>query len=149
MHNRIPLTVLTLALITNGARLLTAGASPEEVDVVVNKANNIASFPREEIRRIFLGEKTSWPGGKRITVLMLARGQPERELVLREVYKMYEADYTKYFLQAAFTGRVQAAPRELSSAAEMKSRLAANANAIGYLKKGDVDDSFKVLLKMP
>jgi ABC-type phosphate transport system substrate-binding protein len=149
MHNRILLTVLTLALITNGARRLPAGAGPQEVDVVVNKANNIASFPREEVRRIFLGEKTFWPDGKRITVLMLSRGQPERELVLREVYKMNEADYTRYFLQAAFTGRVQAAPRELLSPAEMKSRLGANPNAIGYLKKGDVDDSFKVLLKMP
>jgi ABC-type phosphate transport system substrate-binding protein len=149
MHNRILPTILMLALITSGARLLTVNAAPEEVDVVVNKANNVGAPPREEVRRIFLGEKASWPDGKRILVLMLSKGQPERELVLREVYKMNEADYTRYFLQAAFTGRVEAAPRELSSAAEMKSRLAANPNAIGYLKKEDVDDGVKVLLKMP
>jgi ABC-type phosphate transport system substrate-binding protein len=149
MPNRILPTILMLALITSGARPLTVSAAPEEVDVVVNKANNVGATAREEVRRIFLGEKTSWPDGKHITILMLPRGQPERELVLREVYKMNEADYTRYFLQAAFTGRVEAAPKELSSAAEMKSRLAANPNAIGYLKKEDVDDSVKVLLKMP
>jgi hypothetical protein len=80
---------------------------------------------------------------------MLAPDQPERGVVLREVFKMSESDYTKYFLQAAFTGRVQAAPKNLPSAAQMKARLAANPNAIGYLNKEDVDDSVRVVLKLP
>jgi ABC-type phosphate transport system substrate-binding protein len=149
MHKRIPLTLFTLALLPNCAGLLTASAAPEEVDVVVNKSNRLGPLSREEVRRIFVGEKSSWAGGKRIIVLMLARDQPERQIILREVFKMNESDYTKYFLQAAFTGRVQAAPKDLSSAAEMKARLAANPNAIGYLKKENVDDSVRVLLKIP
>jgi ABC-type phosphate transport system substrate-binding protein len=149
MYKRILLTTLTLALITSDARLLTVRADPEEVDVVVNQTNNVGPLSREEVRRIFMGEKSSWPSGKRITVLMLAPDQPEREVVLREVFKMSESDYAKYFLQAAFTGRVQAAPRDLSSAAQMKARLAANLNAIGYLNTKDVDDSVRVILKLP
>jgi hypothetical protein len=31
----------------------------------------------------------------------------------------------------------------------MKARLAANPNAIGYLKKEDVDDNIRVVLKLP
>jgi hypothetical protein len=62
---------------------------------------------------------------------------------------MTVSDYTKYFLQAAFTGRVLAAPKDLPSVAQMKARLVANPNAIGYLKKEDVDDSVKVVLKLP
>jgi ABC-type phosphate transport system substrate-binding protein len=149
MHKRILLATLTLALITSCARLLTVGASLAEVDVVVNKSNNIGPLSRQEVRRIFVGEKSSWPGGKRITVLMLAQDQLERGVILREVLKMNESDYTKYFLQAAFTGHVEAAPKQLSSAAQMKAHLAANPNAIGYLKKEDVDDSIRVVLKIP
>lgn len=149
MRKQIFLAILTLLVVVSCARLLTVSAAVEEVDVVVNKTNGLSSLSREELRKIFMGEKSSWPGGKRITVLMLERGQPERQVVLREVYKMNESDYTKYFLQAAFTGRVQAAPKDLSSAAEMKTRLTANPNAIGYLKKEDVDSSVKVLLKIP
>lgn len=149
MHKLILLTILTLALVASCARLLTASAAVEEVDVVVNKSNNAGPLSREEVRRIFMGEKSSWPGGKRITVLMLARDQPERGVILGEVFKMNESDYTRYFLQAAFTGRVQAAPKDLLSATQMKTRLAANPNAIGYLKKRDVDDSVRVLLKLP
>ncbi len=149
MQKRIFLVILTLSSVASCAQLLTVNAAFEEVDVVVNKTNGVSSLSRQELRMIFMGEKSSWPGGKHITVLMLERGQPERQVILREVYKMNESDYTRYFLQAAFTGRVQAAPRDLSSAAEMKTRLAANPNAIGYLKKEDVDDSVKTLLKIP
>ena len=143
------LLALALAFTVRCARLLTASAALEEVDVVVNKSNDIAPLSREEVRRIFVGEKSTWPGGKHITVLMFAPDQSERMVILREVFKMNESDYTKYFLQAAFTGRVQAAPRDLPSAAQMKAHLAANPNAIGYLKKEDVDDSLKIVLKLP
>ena len=149
MHKPIPLTILALALIVSCARLLTVSAALEEVDVVVNKSNTIGPLSREEVRRIFVGEKSSWPGGKRITVLMLARDQPERGVILRDVLKMNESDYTKYFLQAAFTGHVQAAPKDLPSPAQMKAHLSANPNAIGYLAKQDVDDSIRVLLRLP
>jgi ABC-type phosphate transport system substrate-binding protein len=149
MHRRILLTILALALTVSCAGLLTVSAAWEEVDVVVNKSNSIGPLSREEVRRMFMGDKSSWPGGKRITVLMLAVDQPERAVILREVLKMNESDYTKYFLQAAFTGRVLAAPKDLPSPAQMKARLAANPNAIGYLNKQDVDDSVRVLLRLP
>jgi len=149
MRKLILLTILMLALVAGCVRLLRVSAAFEEVDIVVNKSNNVGSLSREEVRRIFMGEKSSWPGGKHVTVLMLAADQPERGVILREVFKMNESDYTRYFLQAAFTGRVQAAPKDLPSAARMKGRLAANPNAIGYLNKGDVDDSVRVLLKLP
>ncbi|HET7106307.1 MAG TPA: hypothetical protein VFI38_05820 [Candidatus Acidoferrum sp.] len=149
MHKRILISVLTLALVVSCARVLRVCASLEEVDVVVNKSNNIGPLSREEIREIFRGEKSSWRGGKHIVVLMMATDQPERAVILREVFKMNEADYIKYFLHAAFTGRVQEAPREVPSAAQMKARLTANPNAIGYLRKEDVDDNFNVVLRLP
>ena len=149
MRKLILFTILTLALLISCGALLSVSAAFGEVDIVVNRSNNISSLSRDEAQRIFVGEKSAWPGGKHITVLMLAKGQPEREVILREVYRMNESDYIKYFLQAAFTGRVQAAPKDLASAAEMKARLAANPNAVGYLKKEVVDDSVRVLLKIP
>jgi ABC-type phosphate transport system substrate-binding protein len=148
MHKLLLRTILALANLVSCRWFGSVSAAPGEIDIVVNRANNLAPLSREEVRQIFVGEKSSWPGGKRIAVLMFAPGQPERGIILREVFKMKESDYTKYFLQAAFTGRVQAAPRDLPSTAEMKARLAANPNAIGYLNKADVDDSVRVVLKI-
>ena len=62
---------------------------------------------------------------------------------------MSETDYSKYFLEAIFTGHLPAPPKEASSAAQMKHYLAANPWAIGYLKKEDVDDTVKVVLRIP
>ena len=149
MQKRILITILSLSVMASCARLLIVSAAVEEVNIVVNKSNTIGSLSREEVRRIFMGEKSSWPGGKRIIVLMLAPEQEERAFILREVYRMNESDYTKYFLQAAFAGRVEEAPKELPSAIQMKARLAANPATIGYLKKEDMDDSVKVVMKLP
>jgi ABC-type phosphate transport system substrate-binding protein len=149
MHKLILAMALAFTLTVSWARWLTVSAAIQEVDVVVGKANSAGPLSREEVRRIFMGDKSSWPGGKRIIVLMLAPEQPERAVILQTVFKMNESDYTKYFLQAAFTGHVLAVPRDVPSAAQMKSRLAASPNAIGYLKKEDVDDSVKVVLRLP
>ena len=149
MPKFIFMTVLILALMASCSWLLAISADVEEIDIVVPKSNQVGPLSREEVRRIFMSEKSSWPGGKHITVLMFAPGQRERAIVLRDLFKMNEADYTKYFLQAAFTGRVQAPPKDLPSAAQVKARLAANPNAIGYLNKQDVDDSVRVVLKLP
>jgi ABC-type phosphate transport system substrate-binding protein len=148
MCKRIIHTILALAFMTDCARIVNAGTVVGEVDVVVSKSNKIGALSREEVRRIFVGDRSSWPGGKHIAIFMLTSDHAERTVVLREVFKMNESDYTKYFLQAAFTGRVQAAPKELPSGALMKARLAANPNAIGYLRKEDVDESVNVLLKL-
>ena len=126
---------------------------PSLVTAVLLLSNFIWLGPRvsavstEDARKIFLCDRSTWPGGKHITVLMFAPGHPARSIVLREIYKMSETDYSRYFLEAVFTGRLQGPPREVTSAAQMKRYLAANQWAIGYLKKEDVDDSVKVVLR--
>ena len=46
----------------------------DEVDIIVNKANPVNELSLADARNIFIGDKGSWPNGKRITVLMLAAG---------------------------------------------------------------------------
>lgn len=128
---------------------LPRASAAGEVDIVVNKANTIADLSLADARKIFMGDKSTWPSGKRVSILMLAQGQPEREVVLKEIYKMSEADYSKYFLQAAFTGKVSAPPKDVASAAQLKQLVAENPGAVGFVKKEDVDDSVKVVLKLP
>jgi ABC-type phosphate transport system substrate-binding protein len=125
-----------------------AGAGDEEIDVVVNKDNPTSALDVGEAKKIFMGDKSTWSNGKRITILMLAPGQPERSVVLRDIFKMSEADYGKYFMQAAFQGKVAAPPKDIASASDMKRALAGNVGAVGYVKKSDVDDTVKVVLKL-
>jgi ABC-type phosphate transport system substrate-binding protein len=141
----VGVALLTVMLLLEGLpRVRAAG----EVDVVVNKSNTIADLSLADAKKIFLCDKTTWPSGKRISVVMLAAGQPERAAVLGAIFKMNEGDYTKYMMQASFTGKIAAPPKELGSAAQVKQYVAENPGAIGYMKHEDVDDTVKVVLKL-
>jgi len=124
-------------------------SADDQVAIIVNTSNSVGSLAPADIHRIFLGDKSTWPNGKHIFLVMAPPGSSERAIVLKDIYKMSEAEYAKYFLQAAFTGAVSAPPKDAASAAEVKQLVAANPGAIGYVKAQDADDSVKVLLKVP
>lgn len=147
---RAQVLLLAVAVFVAGGILLLreAAAGGEEVDIIVNKTNPIDDLPLADAKKAFLGDKTTWPNGKRVTALMLAQGLPERVVVLREIFKMPEDQLSQYFVQAAFAGKISAPPKEVSSAAQMKQAVAANPGAIGYVKKEDVDDTVKAVLKL-
>jgi ABC-type phosphate transport system substrate-binding protein len=128
--------------------LRRTSAAGVEVAIIVNTANTIGDLPLADAKKVFLGDKTTWPSGKRVTVIMLAQGMPERAVVLHEIFKMQEEDLNQYFMQAAFAGKISAPPKEVGSAALMKQAVAANPGAIGYVKKEDVDDTVKAVLKL-
>jgi hypothetical protein len=148
--NRAQLLVLMGAVFLTGCfvQLRRTAAAGEEVDVIVNKANTIDDLPLADAKKVFLGDKSTWPSGKRVTVLMFAKGLPERAVVLREIFKMPEDQLEQYFVQAAFAGKISAPPKEVASAAQMKQAVAVNPGAIGYLKKEDLDDTVKAVLKL-
>lgn len=125
-----------------------APASGDEVDLVVSSANKVNALSLDDARKIFKGDKRVWPEGSHITVLMLPHGRPERMAVLRGIYNMSETDYSRYFLEAIFTGRLAAPPKEVGSPVQMKQFLAANPGAIGYLDKADVDGTVRIVLKL-
>jgi len=123
-------------------------AATDPVAIIVNPSNAITSVSIPDLNRIFLGEKSRWPNGKHVFLIMAPPGSPERASILKNVYKMTESDYAKYFLQASFTGAISAPPKDAASAAEIKQLVAENPGAIGYVKQQDVDDTVKVILKI-
>lgn len=147
---RAPWLLLSAAMLLAGITVLFRGASAagEEVDIIVNKSNTVDDLSLADAKKAFMGDKTTWPSGKRVTVLMLGQGAPERAVVLREIYKMPEDAYEQYFTQAAFAGKVSAPPKDIATAAQMKQAVVGNPGAIGYVKKEDVDDSVKAVLKL-
>jgi ABC-type phosphate transport system substrate-binding protein len=121
----------------------------DQIAIVVNTSNNVSGLSAADLHKIFLGEKSTWPNGKHVFLIMAPSGSPERAVILANICKMSEGDYAKYILQATFTGAIAAPPKEIESAAQIKQTVAANPGAIGYVKAQDVDDTVKVVLKVP
>lgn len=140
---------LVIAVTLMAARLAGSGmpqpASPASketcVAIVVNHSNTVENLSLRELRKVFLGETSHWANGRRITVVMLERGQAEREAVLRIIFRMGESDYEQYFLHATFTGRVLSPPKLLATAEGVRKFVSLVPGAIGYLRSDELDRS--------
>src|SRR3974390_1978260 len=64
--------------------------SERSLAIIVNTANPVDNLSMAELRRVFLGERSHWPNGRRITLVMMDPGLAERKALLREVCQMSE-----------------------------------------------------------
>jgi len=123
---------------------LSAADSSKHIVIITAKSSGLTSLPLSELQKLFKAEKTKAPDGSKVVVVAQEPGTPAREIALRTLYGMSEAEYTKYFLQATFTGKLQAAPKMLAPGA-VKKYVAETPGAIGYVLSTDADDSVRVI----
>ncbi len=127
------------------------GTAPNQEDidncvaVIVNRSNPLESVSFGELRKIFLAERNHWPDGHKITLVMHEPGQPARKAVLRDIYRMSETDFTRYFLQKAFTGEALSSPKTLASSTGVRKFVFNVPGAIGYVRADEVDATVKVI----
>ena len=126
------LCLLAAALFTLPCRIALAAADP--IVVIVNSANPVDNLSIGELKKLFLSDRSRWDTGKPVAPVMLAAGAPERSAFLKIVCGMSDADFGKYFLQAAFTGKSATPPKEVGSAQGVKSAVAGSAGAIGFVR---------------
>jgi ABC-type phosphate transport system substrate-binding protein len=120
-------------------------AADECLAILVNRSNPVENLSFAELRKVFLGEQNHWSDGRRITLVMLESGKPERQVVLSLIYRMEDKDFNAYFLHHVFTGDVHAAPTTLTTPAEVLKFVSNVQGAIGYLRTTAVDDSVKIV----
>jgi ABC-type phosphate transport system substrate-binding protein len=129
---------------TPQARVEASRSKAESLAIIVNQANPTDDLPFKELRALFLGERSHWPNGRRITLVMMEPG-PERDAVLREVCRMSESDFRRHFLQGLLTGEVLVSPKNLATAVGVRKFVFNVPGAIGYVRPEDVDESVKVI----
>lgn len=117
----------------------------ESIAIVVNQENSVDDLTMKDLRTVFLGERSHWANGRRITLVMMEPGQPERKAMLREIYRMSETDFNRHFLQGLFTGEVFVSPKTLATAVGVRKFIFNVPGAIGYVRSSDVDSTVKVI----
>ena len=120
-------------------------AAERNLAIVVNQTNPVNDLSMADLRRVFLGERGHWPNGRRITLVMLEPGWPERAAVLSGVYHMDETEFNNHFLHGLFTGEVFVSPKTLSTPEGVRKFIFNVPGAIGYLRASDVDKTVKVI----
>jgi ABC-type phosphate transport system substrate-binding protein len=128
-----------------GASQTTPTAGEENLAIIVNQTNTIDDLSLKELRTVLLGERSHWPNGRRITLVMMDPGLYERKAVLRDICRMNETEFSRHFLQGLFTGEVFVSPKTLSTPTGVRKFVFNVPGAIGYVRASDVDSSVKVI----
>jgi len=121
------------------------GATTEPLVIVVNRSNPVNDLSMAELRKIFLGNRSHWVNGRRITLVMRDPGEAERRIILHDVCGMNEEQLKNHFLHGLFTGEILVSPKVLSSPTGVRKFIFNVPGAIGYLRISDLDDSIKVV----
>jgi ABC-type phosphate transport system substrate-binding protein len=118
---------------------------PISLVFVVNRKNPVQTLSLADVRMMLLGERSHWPNGARVTVVMRDPKQPERDAVIRLVCRMDDRDYTRTVLRAVFTADLQRAPKLLGTPAGVIRFIFNVPGAIGYVRASEVDDNVKIV----
>jgi ABC-type phosphate transport system substrate-binding protein len=118
---------------------------PEALAIVVNQSNPVQDLSSAELKRIFLGNRSHWADGKRITLVMREPEDSERKVMIREVCGMTEDQLKTHFIRGLYTGEILSTPKVLDTPAGVRKFLFNVPGAIGYLRISEVDTSVKIV----
>ena len=136
----VPFAVLCFTAFAN-----FAGPGGDDVAIVVRPDVPVDNLSFAELRRLMLGEKQYWTSNLHVTLLMRAPGAPEREIVLRTVYQMSEAQFRQYWIAKVFRAEVQSGPRVVYSSEMAGEQALSTPGALAFVDSAQVPKGLKVV----
>jgi hypothetical protein len=123
--------------------LACAAASP--VAIVVSPDVPVDEISFSEVRKLFLGERQFWNPKLRVVLLMRAPVAPERDVVLRTIYQMSEAQFRQYWISKVFRADVSSGPKIVYSTEMANDLVTAIPGAVAFIDAAQIPKGLKVL----
>src|SRR5438874_10651732 len=82
-----------------------------DVAVVVRPDVPIDNLSFGDVRKLFRGDRQFWPSNMRVTLLIRAPSSRERDVVLKTIYEMTEAQFRQYWISKVFRAEAAAGPK--------------------------------------
>lgn len=114
-----------------------------EVVVVVSAKTSVGEMDKQQVADLFLGKVNTFPDGRQAVPLEQAEGGAAEEFHTKVINKT-EHQLRAYWAKKTFSG-TGTPPKELPGSNDVKKLVAENPNMIGYIEKGMVDGSVKVI----
>lgn len=128
--------------------LFHASISSAEWVVIVSKSNPTQAVSQADVEKIFLGKLKLFPDGSSAIPLDMPEKSGEKIAFYQQAVGKTESQLRAYWSRIIFTGG-GAPPKAVESATDMLKLVAENPNTIGYIDKSLVDDTVRVVWKMP
>ena len=99
----------------------------------------------QNVRKLFLGERKSFPNGHYAKPFNHTVGSPDRKEFFTLVLSMQESNHNRHWKRKIAVGAGNSPP-ELVSHADLLKSISSTPGSIGYIDASKVDDSVQVLL---
>src|SRR5437870_3331926 len=124
---------------------LAQTAHGTDVAVVVNSDTPDADLSLAEVRKVLLGERQYWTSKLPVVLLIRAPVARERDVVLRVIYQMSEAQFKQYWVAKIFRAEVASPPKIVYSNDVQLELVSAIPGAIAFVDARNVRPGLKVL----
>jgi ABC-type phosphate transport system substrate-binding protein len=124
---------------------LAAGEQPKAVAVVVHPRISVDNLSMADLRKVMLGDRQYWTPSLRVTLLIRAPVARERDVVLKKIYRMTEAQYRQYWIAKVFRAEAPSSPKVVYSNQSATEIVAALPGAISFVDATQVPKGLKVL----
>ena len=133
---------LRTCLLAVGLPLLAARTAGAQIAVVVNSSNSIDDLSLDRLRRLFLGQASTFPSGGHAR---LATHLGSTELFDRRALGLQAEVVRSRWMAIVFRGESTGVPANFASIEEVKSFVREHPDAIAFLPASAVDGSLKIL----
>jgi phosphate transport system substrate-binding protein len=138
-----------MALLMGAAvfRPVPAAGQPRalQIAVVAHPQVPVDNLTFPEIRNVFRGERQYWTPTVPIVLLMRAPVAAERDVILKRVYAMSEAQFKQFWIAKIFRDEAAIVPKNLYSNDQISDLVAAIPGGIGFVDANAVRGGLKVL----
>jgi len=105
--------VIVLCWMAASGNSFSADLFPSATDIAIVANHDVAvnNLTLSEIRNIFMGNRQFWSQGLRITLLVRAPVARERDIVLKQIYRMTEGEFRQYWIGKVFRAEAVSGPK--------------------------------------
>jgi hypothetical protein len=120
-------------------------ASNGDVAVVVHPDVPMDDLSLAEVRRLLLGDRQFWSSALPVTLLIRAPVARERDVVLKIIYQMSEAQFRQYWIAKVFRAEVAVGPKIVYSNEMATGLIGTIPGSITFVDAAQVPNGLKVL----
>jgi phosphate transport system substrate-binding protein len=139
------LLLMTAGLLPGPLAPPAAAQVKGDVAVVVHPDVAVDNLTVNELRRVVLGDREFWPAGVRITLLIRAPVAHERDVVLKTLCQMTEAQFRQHWIAKVFRADTALAPKIVYSAEMAVAMVNRFPGAITFVDAALVGKGLKVV----
>ncbi len=146
MNRRIliwSLLILPMAAAVDSSR--AAAAANEDIAIVAHPSVPVQDLNMAEIRKIFMGDRQYWSPNLRITLLVRAPVARERDIVLKTIYQMSEAQFRQYWIGKVFRAESASGPKIVYSSGTATELVSGIPGCITFMLASEVPKTLKTV----